>query len=66
MPTYDELLEYILDNGLECRCCKHSQNCRGVSLGPNGPIFPPCSDHDFKDLLIPHKIRQVYVEEHGL
>lgn len=65
MPSYDEMLEYILDNGLECKCCTCNGWCTGIKMTPSGPSFPPCSDKDFGDLLVPHMLRQVYMEAHN-
>lgn len=32
-----------------CKYCKHDDVCsHGVSGGPNGPIFPLCSDGDLE------------------
>ena len=65
MPTYDEMMDYILDQGLECKCCKHRQYCTGIRQGPNGPIFPVCSEQDFNELLIHQDVERIYKEAHA-
>lgn len=61
MPSYDKKLEYILDHGLECRCCPLRKECDGkVKHTANGPVLPACADTDFKDLLTEERVREVY------
>ncbi len=36
-----------------CSYCIYDTDCdRGVTGGPNGPIFPPCCDSDFREELL--------------
>lgn len=35
-----------------CHYCIHSGDCRGITGGPNGPIYPPCCDSDFREELL--------------
>jgi hypothetical protein len=60
---YEKRLEYILDNGLECRCCPLHRECDGqVKQGRNGPVLPACAETDFKDLLIRERVNAVFRE----
>lgn len=60
-----DMLEYVLDAGRECECCPLSGlGCKGLTFGPNGPIFPKCADNDFADLLIPEEVERIYKEDH--
>lgn len=60
---YEKRLEYILDNGLECRCCVLQGECDGkVKQTPSGPVLPACGERDFSELLIREKVHQVYRE----
>lgn len=66
MPSYEEMLEYVLDMGKECECCPMATlGCHGITHGPNGPIFPKCSDMDMKDLLQQDWVERVYEEDHA-
>lgn len=61
--TYERKLEYILDNGLECRCCPLRKECDGnVKHTPSGPVLPACASIDYSDLLDPVRINRVYHE----
>ncbi len=47
--TLDELIAVYIDRISDSLCgvCMYENNCsRGVSGGPNGPIYPPCADGD--------------------
>lgn len=66
LPPYEELLEYILDAGKECECCKHKDVCKGIVVMPDGQtMFPACSRVDFIDLLSPRLVRKIYKEDHN-
>lgn len=62
MPSYEEMMDYVLDAGRECECCKFTGMCDGITRGPNGPIFPPCSRKDFSELLIASQVARIYKE----
>ena len=49
----DEWLENH-DGDDYCLYCKCSADCdgRGVKGGPDGPIYPPCCDLDYKEELL--------------
>lgn len=64
MPSYEQMMEYVLDAGRECECCVCRGFCHGIVLGPDGPVFPPCSDHDFGELLDNKLVEQIYQEDH--
>lgn len=64
MPSYEEMLEYVLDTGKECNCCMHGDWCTGIICGPNGPVFPQCSYKDFNSLLIQERVESIYKEDH--
>ena len=52
--TYEEAWEKLsqLDGDELCRYCKYELDCSGgVSGGPNGPIYPPCSDGDIESVI---------------
>ena len=67
LPPYEEMLEYILDEGKECECCKFKETCKGIVVMPDGKtMFPACSRKDFIDLLSPHQVRKIYKEDHKL
>lgn len=65
MPSYEEMMEYVLDTGRECECCICNGWCTGIVMGPSGPIFPPCSDKDFNELLEPEQVKDIYKEDHA-
>jgi hypothetical protein len=64
MPdVYEKRLEYILDHGLECRCCPLHKECDGkVKQTPSGPVLPACGERDFSEILIREKVNDVYRE----
>lgn len=41
----NNMLDIISENGTLCLVCKYFSDCNGLTLGPNGPIYPPCSDY---------------------
>lgn len=44
MKSVREIIDSIDCDEL-CKYCAYSSDCNGsVKCGPNGPIFPPCSD----------------------
>ena len=56
-----QILEFILDNDLECECCKARSDCsQGVSAGPSGPVYPRCCDGDYNELIDMKKAREIY------
>lgn len=63
MPTYEEKLEYILDNGLECKCCPLRRECNGdVKQTPAGPVLPACAEHGYEAVLLKEDVHNVYNE----
>lgn len=61
--VYEKRLEYILDHGLECKCCPLHKECDGrVKHTPSGPVLPACGERDFKDILIREKVNEVFRE----
>lgn len=61
MVTFEQKLEFILDNGLECRCCPFRKSCNGkVKHTAAGPVLPACGERDFKDILDPKSIERLY------
>lgn len=65
MADYNEKLEFILDNGLECRCCPLHRECDGkVKHTPSGPVLPACANVDYKDLLEPKRVERLYHDVH--
>lgn len=65
LPPYEEMLEYILDEGRECDCCKFRETCKGIVVIPGGEtLFPACSRKDFVELLSPRMVRKIYREGH--
>lgn len=65
LPSYVDMMEYVLDIGRECDCCKCGDWCTGIICGPNGPIFPACSSKDFSELLIQERVEELYKEDHA-
>lgn len=64
-PPYEDMVEYILDEGKECDCCKHREKCKGIVVRPNGEtLFPACSYNDFSELLSDRMVRRIYKEDH--
>lgn len=64
-PTYEQMMDYVLDIGRECDCCSAAaEGCTGMTLGPNGPVYPPCSSKPFEELLIYDDVIQIYKEDH--
>ena len=60
-PTDLQIIEAILDNDLECECCKcRCDCCQGVQGGPNGPVYPRCIDHGYDKVLDMEKAREIY------
>lgn len=58
MRTVEEFLE-TADGDEFCPYCIHHRLCHGMVSGPNGPIFPPCSDaDDMKELLDLDRIKE--------
>ena len=43
------------NDGNRCSVCLFT-SCNGMTLGPNGPIYPKCSDHNPDDLVVPEKL----------
>lgn len=43
------------NDGDRCSVCLFT-SCNGMVSGPNGPIYPKCSDHNPDDLIIPEKL----------
>lgn len=64
MPSYEEMMEYVLDAGRECECCNFTGVCSGITRGPEGPIFPPCSYKDFDKILVADQVERIYREAH--
>lgn len=64
MPSYEDMMEYVLDMGRECECCSCAGWCAGLTLGPSGPQFPPCASKDFSELLIAEQVMHIYKEDH--
>lgn len=63
MPSYEEMMESVLDAGRECECCSMAAlGCQGIIMGPKGPMFPACSSKDFSELLVPCEVERVYKE----
>lgn len=50
--TITEAIDILLEHDAICPVCNYSFDCTGgVSGGPNGPIYPPCSDGDYERLV---------------
>lgn len=65
-PSYEEMMEYVLDEGRECECCKEQRKCKGIICTPKGEmLFPACSTTDFSDLLLPRQVGIIYREGHA-
>lgn len=53
MATFVETIEYVEKKGEICNACPYQvDGCDGGVRGsPNGPIYPPCADIEYEDLL---------------
>ena len=62
MATFDEMAEYVENNGNICNACSFQiEGCDGGVRGsPSGPIYPPCADTDYKDLLNEERLIEEY------
>ena len=50
--SFSQAIEVLTEHELACEVCRYDGLCRrGVTGGPNGPIYPPCCDTDLTDLL---------------
>lgn len=69
-PDLNKMVEVILDYERACDACtyKYDGCSGGISGGPNGPIYPPCAEHDPTQYLDEDLIVEVYdqiMEETG-
>jgi len=55
--TFEQKLELYdkWNDGNRCSVCIFT-SCNGMTSGPNGPIYPKCSDHNPDDLVVPEKL----------
>ena len=45
-------IDILLEHEQVCSACRYEDVCKkGVSGGPNGPIYPPCCDAGYEELL---------------
>lgn len=50
--TFQQAIDVLLEHEQVCSVCRYESDCRGgVHGGPNGPIFPPCCDAGYEQLL---------------
>ena len=63
MNSTDYMVQKIFDCERHCDICIYRHDCRGgVTSGPNGPIYPPCSDKIFDLWADDDLIEEVYNE----
>lgn len=63
MAELEDMIQVILENGRECDVCIYRNRCpKGVSGGPRGPMYPPCSDGDYERLADEDRVNEVYAE----
>ena len=64
LPSLKEMAEVILGHERACDACsyKHYGCSGGISGGPNGPIYPPCAEHDPTWYMDEDRIVKVYDE----
>ena len=60
----EDLIQYALDNDLECNFCKNKDDCHGVYCAGGQPIFPACADYTLDELLELDEIEN-YIKEHS-
>ena len=62
MATFEEMADFVEENGNICNACQYqSDGCDGgVHCGPNGPIYPPCTDTDYEDFLDQELLTEEY------
>lgn len=46
-----------------CNYCRYCGECNGLTLGPNGPIYPPCADPSENDYLDYKAFKRDYLEK---
>ena len=50
--TLSDAVDILLEHEQICSVCKYEDECGGgVSGGPNGPIYPHCSNGDYEALV---------------
>lgn len=50
--SLETAIDILLEHEQICSVCKYEGDCSGgVSGGPSGPIYPPCSDGDYEALI---------------
>lgn len=58
--------DVVIEHERACDCCTYKDNgcdgSGGVRGGPNGPIYPPCCDHDPLSYMDQDLIAEVYDE----
>ena len=59
-----KMLETVDDHERRCDACKHQNDgcAGGVTGGPNGPIYPPCSDLGPEEYIDEDLLKEVYDE----
>lgn len=64
MPDFQKMFDAISDHDMVCEVCIYQgMGCTGgVSGGPNGPIFPPCSDLEPQRYVDEELMQDVYDE----
>ena len=60
---FRKMLEAVIEQDRLCDVCRFQHDgCGGLTLGPNGPIYPPCSDSDPENYVDEDFLREVYEE----
>lgn len=58
-----EKYEAILDRDDTCAICHFSDICKGLTSGPSGPLYPPCSDKEPEQWVDTNLLDQYELEE---
>jgi hypothetical protein len=66
LPPDEDLIEYVLDQGRECECCRAKSKCDWILLVDGHKDPPECTKRDFSELLSPRLAAKIYKEDHDL
>ena len=63
-PSIQTMTEKVWEAERQCDACMYqSDGCGGgVRGGPNGPIYPPCAEHDPEAYMDEDLLEEVYNE----
>lgn len=60
---FERKIEKITELDMLCDVCSYkTRGCNGMSINPNGPVFPPCADDNTYDYVDERLLEQIYTE----